>query len=304
MTGLTVTVLVDNTSLTDRYFTAEPGLSLFVEHGNRKYLFDVGYSGIFMENAARMGLNLLRFQRLVNAKTGGGRTDPDPGIDLLDLDRIILSHGHIDHTGGLVPLMRRHMEAEMDGRAHKLPCVLAHPYCFYPRPALPLANIGSPVSEEELARHFPVVTSRAPVWLTDNLVFLGEIPRPTAPAMKKKRKVLTPGGLQNDYLVDDTALAYRSESGLVIITGCSHSGICNIIRYAREVTDEQRILDVIGGFHLMENDRAGIEQTVKELALFSPASLHPCHCTSLAAKIALAAVAPVHETGVGLELQY
>lgn len=280
MPGLRVPVLVDNASLIDRYFAAEPGFSAFIECGNRKILFDLGYSDLFFTNAVKMG------------------------IDPLQVDYVAFSHGHLDHTGGLIPLMRRHLEARIEKRPFTVPTVVAHPYCFLPRPAPPLADIGPLLDEVQVKRQFPVTISRSPVWLTDDLVFLGEIPRDPSLADPKPRTILTPEGLVPDLLPDDTALVYRSDDGLVIITGCSHSGICSIVRQAREVCGTDRIRDVIGGFHLRENDSGRIDRTVQELARLRPAALHPCHCTSLAAKIALARVMPVHDVGVSLALEY
>jgi 7,8-dihydropterin-6-yl-methyl-4-(beta-D-ribofuranosyl)aminobenzene 5'-phosphate synthase len=251
MAGLSVTVLVDNATLIDRYFLAEPGFSVYIESGGKKILFDLGYSDVFLINAEKMG------------------------VDLLDLDYVALSHGHIDHTGGLVPLMRHHLEAVIEKRPHKKPAIIAHPHCFCPRPTPPLADIGAPVDAVQLARQFPVTTSRIPVWLTDDLVFLGEIPDYGGCRDNKKRKILLPEGEQMDLLKDDTALAYRSDTGLVIITGCSHSGIGTITRYAQEVCGEEKIRDVIGGFHLMGDNPSGITGTVLELSRFKPANLHP-----------------------------
>lgn len=280
MPHLAVTVLVDNATLIDRYFTAEPGLSILIESSGKKILFDLGYSGIFLTNAEKLK------------------------IDLLDLDYVVLSHGHIDHTGGLVPLIRHYQEAIIEDHFSNLPTVVAHPHCFCSRPMPPLSDVGAPVDENQIRRYFPILLSTSPVWLTENLVFLGEIPRDSRPTSLKKRTIVTPQGNLPDLLLDDTALAFKSDQGLVIITGCSHSGICAIIRYARQVCEEQRIRDVIGGFHLMDDDNAGISRTVNELAALKPASLHPCHCTSLVAKIALAHAAPLHEVGVGLRLEY
>ena len=283
MAGLSLQVLVDNTTLIDRYYTGEPGLCFSIECAGRKILFDTGYSGAFLANAAKMG------------------------IDLLDLDYVVLSHGHIDHTGGLPYLLRAFLEAAIEEQPHRIPAIVAHPHCFCPRPVPPLADIGSPVDEVQLLRQCPVKTSTSPVWLTDDIVFLGEIERTmddAIPDRHKKRTIITPDGAQPDRLLDDTALAYRSHSGLVIITGCSHSGIPNIIGYAQKVCGDQRIRDVIGGFHLKESDKEALDATVAYMKGVFPAALHPCHCTSLAAKIALAGIAPVGEVGVGLKLEY
>jgi len=283
MKGLTLRVLVDNTTCVDRYFGGEPALSLYLECGGKLILFDTGYSDLLCLNAGKMG------------------------IDLLDLDYVVLSHGHIDHTGGLPSLMRLVLEAAIEERPHRIPMVVAHPHCFYPRPMPRLADVGSPVDEARLARQFPVTTSRTPVWLTGDLVFLGEVERAmddAVPDRHTKRTIITPDGMEPDRVLDDTALAFRSRSGLVIITGCSHSGICNIIRYAQKVCNESRVRDVIGGLHLKEADREALGATLACLNSVSPVALHPCHCTSLAAKIALAGVTQVGEVGVGSVLEF
>jgi 7,8-dihydropterin-6-yl-methyl-4-(beta-D-ribofuranosyl)aminobenzene 5'-phosphate synthase len=283
MAGLTLRVLVDNTTLVDQYFTGEPGLSLYLESGGKHILFDTGYSSAFLANAAKMGINLF------------------------DLDYIVLSHGHIDHTGGIPYLLRAFLEAAIEEQPHRIPVVVAHPHCFYPRPMPRVADVGSPVDEVRLSRHCPVTTSTLPVWLTDDLVFLGEIERTmddVIPDRRKKRTIITPDGVQPDRLLDDTAIVYRSRSGLVIITGCSHAGIANIIGYAQKVCGDQRIRDVIGGLHLKESDRETLDATLAHLKRLKPVALHPCHCTSLAAKVALAGIAPVGEVGVGSVFEY
>ncbi|WP_321505074.1 MBL fold metallo-hydrolase [uncultured Methanoregula sp.] len=280
---LTLTVLVDNNCLIDRYFTAEPGLSFFLETAKKKILFDTGYSDAFLMNAEKMKINLL------------------------DLDYVVLSHGHLDHTGGLVPLIRFLTEAKIEGTEHRVPELVAHPRCFYPKEKLPLTNNGSILSEEEVRRQFPVNLSKKPVWITDDLVFLGEIPRKfTFEKVEpgNRRIHLSGGRPEPDLLLDDSALAFRSNDGLVIITGCSHAGICNITTYAREVCGDEKIVDIVGGLHLLKPDPARVTLTGEYLANLSLKALHACHCTSLAAKIALSGYCPVQEVGAGLHLEW
>jgi len=280
---LSLTVLVDNTTLTDRYFTGEPGLSFLLETKEKKILFDTGYSDAFLANATKMG------------------------ISLLNLDYLVLSHGHLDHTGGLVALARHLTEAKIESITHQLPELIAHTRCFYPKENLPLQNNGSILNEEEVRRQYPVNLSDRPVWITEDLVLLGEIPRKfmfEQGSPGKRRLVQPDGTIVPDFLLDDSALVFRSDRGLIIITGCSHSGICNITEYAREVCGEDRVVDIIGGLHLLSPDLKKMKMTGEYLRDLHLNVLHACHCTSLVAKLALANYCPMQETGVGMHLEW
>ena len=280
---MSLTVLVDNNTLTDRYFTGEPGLSFLLETAGKKILFDTGYSGLFLANAGKMG------------------------IDLLDLDVVVLSHGHLDHSGGLVPLVRLLTEATIEDMPHHVPELVAHPLCFCPKEKSPLQNNGSILDETEVRRQFPVTLSCQPVWITDDLVFLGEIPRkfPFERTDPGERKIHLPDGrTEPDHLLDDSALAFRSREGLVIITGCSHAGICTITEYAREVCSEGRVFGIIGGLHLLIPSPRHLQETGEYLHQLHIQALYACHCTSLSSKIALAGYCPVQEAGVGLKRKW
>jgi len=276
-----LTVLVDNVALTDRYFLAEPGLSLYLEDAGTRVLFDAGYSDILIANARKMG------------------------IDLLRVEDIVLSHGHLDHTWGLDALIRLHTEAIIEGRERIEPTFIAHPDAFLTRSRDGIGEIGCHLSVEELFRHGKVLLTAAPLWLTENLVFLGEIERRFEfEQVPPGGYIYTPDGIRDDAIVDDTALACRTPEGLVIVTGCSHAGICSIVEQAREVCGEDRVADVIGGFHLEKPQPEQMQGVLDYFSEVQPAALHPCHCTGLAAKIALSKVADVRETGVGLHLEY
>jgi 7,8-dihydropterin-6-yl-methyl-4-(beta-D-ribofuranosyl)aminobenzene 5'-phosphate synthase len=280
---LSLTVLMDNTTITDRLLTGEPGLSFLIQTAGKKILFDTGLSGLFLANAERMG------------------------ISLQDPDLVVLSHGHIDHTGGLVLLARHLAESRAGCREHRVPELFAHPRCFWPKERVPGTGNGSPMSEEEAHGHFRLRLSSDPVRITDKLVFLGEIPRKfafekTDPGMRRIR--FPDGRTEPDQLLDDSALAFRSEDGLVIITGCSHAGICTITEYAREVCGEDRVISIIGGLHLLTPEPERLTMTGEYLGRLRLDALHACHCTSLASKIFLAGYAPVREAGVGCTITW
>jgi 7,8-dihydropterin-6-yl-methyl-4-(beta-D-ribofuranosyl)aminobenzene 5'-phosphate synthase len=276
---LNLTVLVDNNTLIDRYFVGEPGISLFLEADGLRVLFDTGYSDAFLRNAAKLGL------------------------DLADLDYLAISHGHEDHTWGLESLIRLYAERGLEHLPCRRPVVLAHPRTFASVLDTALPDAGPLVSEGKLARHFQLRLGREPVWLNADLVYLGEIPRRNGFEGKLSfgRKE---GETRPDTVPEDSALAYRSPEGLVVMVGCSHAGVCNTIDYAREVCSEARVADVIGGFHLQRPTAEHLQGTLAYFEALGPAALHACHCTDLASKIALARVADLREVGVGLSLAY
>ncbi|MDG6256876.1 MAG: MBL fold metallo-hydrolase [Methanomicrobiaceae archaeon] len=274
-------VLVDNATLIDRYFRGEPALSLLLRDGDTGILFDTGYSDLFLDNAHKMGL------------------------DPLEADRVVLSHGHLDHTGGLEPLAKRIIEAAIEGRELASPVFLAHPSVFDPKRDEEGRNIGCFVAQDTLASLGEVRLSADPVWITDRIVFLGGIERRhDFEGRQAVGEVMQNGRWVPDMLTDDTGIACVTERGLVVIAGCAHSGICNIIEQAREVTGERRVVDVIGGFHLLVSPEEQIRETCRYFERLQPTKVHACHCTGFRATCALAEVAPLQEVGVGLHLSY
>ena len=107
----------------------------------------------------------------------------------------------------------------------------------------------------------------------------------------------------DDYVLDDTALVYQSEKGIYIIVGCSHSGICNIVEYAKEVCNDNRVLGIIGGFHLFEASEQ-VNKTIDYLKQNNIKELYPCHCISFAVRAEIHKILPVKEVGVGLEIEW
>ncbi len=276
-----LTVLIDNNTLIDRYFLGEPGVSYLIEDEGKKILFDVGYSNAFIVNAQKMS------------------------ISLLDVDSVVLSHGHLDHTWGLIPLVQLYTEGTIEGLPVKRPTLVAHPLVFSTKTFNGLAEIGCLISAEELSGYFDLGLSKEPVRLTERLVFLGEIERTNEFENRKPvGKVVEDGVEKDDFILDDSALAYKSPDGLVVITGCSHAGICNIVEYAKKVCEDDRVVDIIGGLHLLSPSAEQLQGTVEYMKSLCPSSVHACHCTDLNSKIELAKVVNMVEVGVGSTIDY
>ena len=270
-----LTVLVENNTLIDQYFHGEPGLSFYLQHNGLAILFDTGYSDILLGNADKMG------------------------IDLSRIDALVLSHGHNDHTRGLEALLPR-----LD--TSRQPRLIAHPQALERKTFDDGENCGITLPRATLEQYFTLSLSREPQWLADDLVFLGEIPRGSNDfeghhAIGHREQ---DGAEHPDFVTDDSALVYRTADGLVLITGCSHAGICNMIEQAKQVCGDERIVDIIGGFHLQKPEPAVLDATLDYLRRQNIQHAHACHCTDLPSKIRLAQALDIREVGVGLQLTY
>lgn len=264
-----LTVVVDNHTCIDQYYCGEPAVCYYIQSGDNHLLFDTGYSDLFLQNAEKMN------------------------IDLKKLTQIVLSHGHNDHTNGLKFLIEKTGISQAE--------LIAHPGCFLPRYDAD-EYIGAPYTLEEISEKTNFRPCKTPYRIAENLICLGEIPRLNhfeimRPIGRQKRS----GIWKDDYVKDDTALVYQNSDGLFIITGCSHSGICNIIEYAKKVCNEERISGVLGGFHLFDDD-SRLEKTIRYLQACNIRQIYPCHCVSLLAKAKMLEKLPVAEVGVGMTI--
>jgi len=217
------------------------------------------------------------------------RLDLSPG----DIDIIVLSHGHWDHVTGMDGLVGQLGRPNMP--------VLIHPE-FWTRRRLAFPGqepVELPTTSKGALQGagFEIVEERQPSFLLDgSLLVTGEVDRTTEfergfPGHEAHRG----DGWQPDPLIlDDQALvAMVRGHGLVVLTGCGHSGIINILRYVRRLTGENRIHAVLGGFHLSGPAfEPIIGQTCEALGEFSPDYLVPTHCTGWRATHAIAARYP------------
>ncbi|MGM0378099.1 MAG: MBL fold metallo-hydrolase [Bacillota bacterium] len=178
------------------------------------------------------------------------------GIDLSKTDYIILSHGHYDHGNGLKYL-----------DIGKKP-LICHPDVFLKRFKDENKYIGLNQSKSELSEKFNLILSNKPYFINKDICFLGQI------NSRKTKYRLENGDI--DYIKDDTALVINTKKGLVIITGCSHSGIKNIIEYAKKVMNNNNIYAIIGGFHLKKVN-AEVKSLIKEFENVD--KIYTGHCT-------------------------
>lgn len=213
-------------------------------------------------------------------------------IDLDTVKKLIISHGHDDHTGGLQYFLKDSRNIEL----------ISHSASFNYKEDATGLFIGPSLSKEEPSKVCKLNLSRDSIKVSDNIIYLGEIP--SSNDFEKRYtigKSIINGEKVDDKIEEDSAIVYKSDKGLFIITGCSHSGICNIIEYAKNVCNDSRIYGVIGGFHLFKNDDR-LKETIKYLKANNIKLLYPCHCVSLEAKIEIAKEMQIYEVGVGLEL--
>ncbi|HXP51517.1 MAG TPA: MBL fold metallo-hydrolase [Bacteroidia bacterium] len=210
--------------------------------------------------------------------------------DMLDLDlsyceAVISSHGHIDHAGGLLNIRRKMNTKE------NIPLLL-HEHAF--RKRLVKLQDGRMISLPPPTRHilnqagYNIVEQDASsLWIKDRILVTGEVPRTTdfEKGFPNHYSVID-GKMENDPLIkDDQALILSiRDKGLVVITGCGHSGIVNILKYAKELTGNDRIYAVMWGMHLTGGTfEPIIPRTIDELEKLEARFLIPCHCSGLKA---------------------
>jgi 7,8-dihydropterin-6-yl-methyl-4-(beta-D-ribofuranosyl)aminobenzene 5'-phosphate synthase len=257
---LRITTLSENTAGRGS-FLGEWGLSILLETENTTIIFDSGQTISAVHNADTLN------------------------IDLTRVSKIVLSHGHFDHTGGLRDVLRR-IGKEVE--------IIAHPHIWQPKYARRKDEqdryIGIPFRRSELeslGARFNLTTE--PVSLTDNIMTTGEVPMVTDyEKIDEGLFIKEETGWQPDKLLDDQALVLKSEAGLVVILGCAHRGMINTLYHARQLTGIEKIHIVIGGSHLMDASEERLWRTVDALRELKIQKLGLCHCTDLPAASLLA----------------
>ncbi len=254
--ALKITVL--STMLADNTEIGEWGFSALVEADGHRILYDTGaHTDVALHNAATLK------------------------VDLTTVPEVVLSHSHWDHIGGFMTLR--------NSVVGKAPGALARTHVgegiFYPRSSL------SPGINDNLMRFIKdqyektggiFVVHREPVQLYPGIWLTGPVPRKYPERnWPKGTRVTTPTGIVEDNLPEDMALVCDTDNGLVVLTGCGHAGVINIIDYARTFIRPARVHALIGGTHLFNATDETLAWTAEKLRSFGVDNLLGAHCTGL-----------------------
>ena len=247
---ITLTTLCENT-VASHEFLAEWGWSILVQVDDQRVLFDTGKNRAAVYNADRLG------------------------VDLRSIDRLVLSHGHSDHTGGMSEVLARTGKVDVYG----------HPAMWETKMKVDSAGrnaryIGIPFAREELERNASFILSKEPQSLSDAIVLTGEVPMTTEfETVESLFRVKEDGELRSDTIPDDMALIVKTDKGLVVVLGCAHRGIVNTVRYARLITGENRVRAVVGGTHFYPKTDEEIDLSIRALLEMEVERIGVSHCT-------------------------
>ncbi len=253
---LKITILCENRAGITEGIIGEHGFCALIEKNGEKLLLDTGQGLSLIPNANTLGM----------------------GLD--DLSKIVLSHGHYDHTGGLekLPVQKNQV------------AIFAHPDLFNPKYSVKKDSTGESYKfigmkqtrealESRLNARFVFTTRFTPI--IDQVFFSGEIPRITEfEALDSRLVVKTKAGYLTDPLRDDASLLIETLSGPVILTGCAHAGIVNVMEHFSHQTGHKTFYAVIGGTHLgFLNSLDQLEKTMDAFDRFQVRRIALSHCT-------------------------
>jgi metal-dependent hydrolase (beta-lactamase superfamily II)/creatinine amidohydrolase/Fe(II)-dependent formamide hydrolase-like protein len=261
--SVNVTVLVENMAGGGPVL-GEWGLAYLIETGRHRILFDTG-SGFTLPG---------------NART--------LEVDLAKIDAIVISHGHIDHTGGLVK------ELETCGPVD----LFIHPAAFvarYYKEGLRFIKGGGSLSAADVRRRVRALHETIkPTEIGGGLMVTGEVPRVTdfEDTGLRGDVFMDPDGKTEDLVRDDQAIFFRVPEGVVILLGCAHAGVVNTIQYVSKLTGETRIYAVMGGTHLITASPARMKKTVEAFRRFGLEKIMLSHCTGVDAYAEVARAFP------------
>lgn len=248
MQDTTITCLCDNNVKLSTKYWGEHGISFYIETPRCNILFDTGQTyDVISHNAKALGKSLDK------------------------IDKIVLSHGHYDHTGGLEGIL-----------GICSPTVYAHPAVFEKKfkkgQGSELEYIGMPKIKDAIISKADVKLTSRSIELTKSLYTTGEIPRVNPLEVVPEIFIKGSGGaMVHDALIDDQALIVENEDEAVVLLGCNHAGLINTIEHCKKITNAT-ITNVMGGTHLANAPKERMEATLRYLELEN-ITLYGFHCT-------------------------
>jgi 7,8-dihydropterin-6-yl-methyl-4-(beta-D-ribofuranosyl)aminobenzene 5'-phosphate synthase len=250
-----ITILCENTVEIPFGIIGEHGFACLIETDQGSYLFDTGQGMGIVPNALMLGK------------------------DLKQIQAIMISHGHYDHTGGLPGVLK--IKGPVD--------VYGHPGIFYDRfwsKEGARRYVGIPYRRpflESLGARFQL--SKEMTTVGPGVYLTGEIPRTTAFEKSDPNMTVYPpeaSPIHPDPIDDDLSLVIDSDKGLILILGCAHAGMVNIIHYVLEQMGRDRIYAIIGGTHLGFSGQDQFDETLRVIEQFQIERIGVSHCTGLA----------------------
>ena len=242
--AITITTLVENT-VYGKGLQGEHGLSLLVDTGEHRVLFDTGVSDLFLHNARIMGL------------------------DLREVDFLVLSHGHRDHTGGLHHFLALNSKAT----------VICKREIFTPKFKAERENGLMHPNALDASRFHCVekVEELCPgVFVFPQLAIADE-----ADTHFDQFLTLVDGEKHSDTFADELALVLKQNEAISVLSACSHRGITNILRTVQDYFPQLPLRLVLGGFHIRNTEKEKFEVIARFFEKNLPEKLGVCHCTGV-----------------------